>query len=111
MVSAAKIREHVVKFLGHQESLNDFDDWFTRYTWDTHLNNDPEVDRLVGAVELALAEHSSKQLDDRELDAQLCSLVQFQSATIPLGSRAVDTPFTAHTTALQDHYSEVAVAA
>lgn len=110
MANASKIREHVVRFLGRQESLNEFDDWFARYTWDTHLDDDPEVDRLVGAIELALAEHSSKQLDDKELAARLNTLVANQTVTIPLAVKSVEAKYATSTTASQYYHSQFVVA-
>ncbi len=111
MANASKIREHIVRFLGHQESLDAFEDWFARNTWDTHLDNDPEVDRLVGAIELALAEHSSKHLDDPELQEKLNALVANQTATISLVVKSVEAVSTTGTTASQYHHSQVAAAA
>jgi hypothetical protein len=110
MASAPKIREHVVRFLGHQESLDAFEDWFARNTWDTHLDDDLEVDRLVGAIELALAEHSSKQLDDSELAKRLNTLVANQTVTIPLAVKSVEAKYATSTTASQYYRSQFAVA-
>ena len=56
-------------------SLDDFEDWFVASSWNAHQHADLEVQRLIGAIELALAEYSNDHRTEAEVRALLQSFV------------------------------------
>ena len=86
-MSAAEIRENLVRLLAHEQSLNSFTDWLTRSTWNIHREND-EVRELVGEIHAVLAEYSNRHLNARELRQKLSALTRSHLATIPPRPRA-----------------------
>src|SRR6266705_3914444 len=75
MVSQAELRDRVARFISGSMSLNDFEDWFVASSWNVHQQADVEVQRLVGAIELALAEYSNDHRTEGEVRTLLQSLV------------------------------------
>lgn len=66
-MSEAELRQRLAGFVGGDESLEDFDDWFSLASWNAHKDSSPGALRLVGAVELRLAEYSNGHLSYDEL--------------------------------------------
>ena len=64
-------------FLAHEQTLNAFNEWLTRSTWNLHRQN-PEVRELAGAIELALAECSNGDLSGNDLRKRLAGLIAVQ---------------------------------
>jgi hypothetical protein len=81
MATVAEIREQLLVFLAQEQSLNAFNEWLTRNTWNIHLES-AEVRELAGDVELALAEHSNGILSRDELRARLAELIMSQRFNI-----------------------------
>lgn len=75
MLSAQSLREQIQQFLGDVVSLDDFEDWLVRASWNMHRHADREVQRMVGAAELRLAEHSQGHLDPLDLKHELQMLL------------------------------------
>lgn len=75
MLAAQSLREHIQQFLGDVLPLDDFEDWLVGASWNMHRNADREVQQLVGAVELRLAEYSQGHLDPLDLKHELHMLL------------------------------------
>jgi hypothetical protein len=83
MVSVEELRAKVAAYLQGRTSLDEFDEWFSANTWNMHRDNDPEAQRIAGAIELLLAEHSSGHLTDSQLLVRLLPLADPKTAFIP----------------------------
>lgn len=67
MLSLDQVREQLQSFLGGALSLDELEDWLAAASWNMHQHAPADVQKLVGAVELRLAEHSSGHLDEDAL--------------------------------------------
>jgi hypothetical protein len=69
MLSLAAVRQQIQRYVENSVSLDDFEDWVVSSSWNMHKaeDADKEAERLVAAVELRLAEHSSGHLDESDL--------------------------------------------
>lgn len=76
MLSADSIREQVQRFVNGALPLDEFEDWLASGSWNIHQHGSKAVQRLVFAIELRLAEHSSGHLDDDRLREELKALVK-----------------------------------
>jgi hypothetical protein len=75
MISESELRRRIAALISGDESLDDFEDWFTLASWNAHQDSSPEARRLVGWVELRLAEYSSGHLSITELLSEMEALV------------------------------------
>ena len=50
MLSVQSVREHIQKFLGGAESLDDFEDWLVDASWNLRKAADPEPTVIGGKV-------------------------------------------------------------
>ena len=75
MIQEAEIRERIANVVQDRLSLDDFEDWVARQSWNMHRDSNEDAQSLVSEVELALAEYSSNHLDEQELWALLRSLL------------------------------------
>lgn len=75
MITQAQIVRQIECLLAGNISLDDFEDWLVRSSWNMHLDSPSEAQELVWRIELNLAEHSSGHLDETELRAELKDLV------------------------------------
>lgn len=55
-------------------SLDEFEDWLVRESWNMHRDSDPKAQQLVGKVELALAEFHNGHLQEPLLRQRLRNL-------------------------------------
>jgi len=56
MLTEGKIKAQVRRLLAHEQSLNDFNEWLARNTWNiTKEQPDSRARSLAGQIELALA--------------------------------------------------------
>jgi hypothetical protein len=87
MMNDNEILKQLVLYLGNQISLDEFEDRFVRGSWNAHREGDPVALRLISAIELRLAEHSSGHLPDAELREELRTLTepQFVYFSFPQG--------------------------
>ncbi len=75
-----EVYQHLVGYLNGKEDLESFRIWFDRHTWDRHSWNSP----LIGQVELALAELSSRHRTEEEFrDVLQSSLPRFTRQLSP----------------------------
>lgn len=70
-MSVAEVRDQVQQLLSGVISQDDFEDWLVGASWNMHQHANAEVQQLVGAIELRLAEYSEGHLDDADLHAEL----------------------------------------
>jgi hypothetical protein len=52
-----------------------FEKWFVSSSWNVHRQGDAELQHLVFAIELRLAERSSGHLDEAQFRAELAQLL------------------------------------
>jgi hypothetical protein len=71
MIAESQIREQIGHYLRGEISLDAFEDWLVQRSWNMHKDSAGDAQRLVSAVELRLAEHSSGHLDENALRAEL----------------------------------------
>ena len=71
MVSSNEVRNRLADAIEGQVSFDEFEDWLVQYSWNVHQSKDFDLQRLVFAIELALAERSSGHLDDEGLVREL----------------------------------------
>jgi hypothetical protein len=74
MITVPQIRERLSHYLTRQITLNEFEDWLVAQSWNMHQDSDEEAQRLVGAIELRLAEYSNNHLSDAALRRELRGL-------------------------------------
>lgn len=75
MIQEAEIREQMANVVEDRLSLDDFEDWIVRQSWNMHRDSNEDAQSLASEIELALAEHSSNHLGEQELRALLRSLL------------------------------------
>ena len=81
MVSEKEIRRKLLLFLENEVSLDEFEDWFVVGSWNAHREGDPAALRMISAIELMLAEHSSGHLSDTQLRKNMLDLIAIQHST------------------------------
>ena len=74
MTTTLEIKDQLGRFLVKEQSLNEFNIWLAQNTWNIHLE-EPDVQSLVGEIELALAEYSNGDLILSDLRERLSSLI------------------------------------
>ena len=76
MINENAILEQLSRYLGNQISLDEFEDWFVQSSWNAHRESEPVAFKLVSAIELKLAEHSSGHLSELDLKEEIRALTQ-----------------------------------
>jgi hypothetical protein len=76
MFSEIKLREELARYLRGDVSQDDFEDWFSRESWNIHRSPDFGAQRLAYAIELKLAENDRGHLPDAELMAEFKELLR-----------------------------------
>jgi hypothetical protein len=67
MITVDQIRSAVQQVILSKISLDDFDEWLTKASWNMHKDSKVEAVRMVGNIELMLAEFDSGDLSERDL--------------------------------------------
>ena len=75
MIAESEIRQRLARYLARETSLDQFEDWLVKQSWNMHRDSEEAAQKLVSAVELRLAEHSSGHLDEPALREQLIPFV------------------------------------
>ncbi len=88
MISENEIQKQLLLFLENQVSLDEFEDWFVLGSWNAHSEDDPSALRMISAIELRLAEHSSGHLSDAQLREELHTLIQPQFVYFSIPEKA-----------------------
>lgn len=81
MLSASEIRNRLADALFYGR-MEEFEDWFVRESWNVHQFGDLELQKLVYALELRLAEYSTGHLDESALHRELIPLLERGSLNI-----------------------------
>jgi hypothetical protein len=71
MITEAQIQQQLFGYLTRALSLNEFEDWLVQQSWNMHRDSSDAAQRLVGAIELRLAEYSDNHLTDDGLEREL----------------------------------------
>ena len=77
MITAAQIRSMIQQLTLLKISLDDFDQWLTAASWNMHKDSQPESDeakRMIGKIELGLAEFDAGHKSRRQLFNELAIL-------------------------------------
>src|ERR1700733_4156459 len=85
MIAESQIREKLGHYLSKEWSLAQFEDWLVQGSWNMHKDSGEQAQKLVSAIELRLAEHSSGHLNEKELRAELQAFVNIPSADVSFG--------------------------
>lgn len=97
MITEAQIRDRLFSYLTRQISLNEFEDWLVQQSWNMHQDSDDAAQRLVGAIELRLAEYSADHLTEDALERELKGLIA-SSATVSIeNARPIEPTWTGGT--------------
>lgn len=89
MITEADARKHLAGLLLRQFELEDFEDWLVQQSWNMHLDSSQAAQELVSAIELALSEHSSDHISERELRDRLLSLFNERKVSISVSTDRV----------------------
>ncbi len=80
-------------------SLDEFEDWLAQRSWNMHLDSDPRAQKLVGKIELALAEFHNGHLAEPLLRQRLKSLAAtYEFSLIPQNGDAESVTYTSNST-------------
>ena len=71
MVTSDEVRNRLADAIEGQLSFDEFEDWLVQCSRNVHQSKDFDLQRLVFAIELPLAERSSGHLDDEGLLREL----------------------------------------
>jgi hypothetical protein len=82
MILDLEIRQRLAEFLADRLSLDEFEDWLVQESWNVQLSGDGAAERMVYAIELRLAEHSSGHLSVEDLRRQLVPFLQRYSVLV-----------------------------
>jgi hypothetical protein len=74
MITEAQIQQQLFGYLTRALSLNEFEDWLVQQSWNMHRDSSEAAQRLVGLIELRLAEYSNNHLTDDALERELKGL-------------------------------------
>lgn len=86
MANMAEIREELIRYLAHQQTLDDFNEWLIANTWDVPPGDSSGVRNLFGVVERIFAEHLAGHISAQRLQQQLVSLVSNYEVLVDAGA-------------------------
>ena len=81
-----EIRSQLAKYLGCESTKQQFQEWFTKATWEVDQSPDEKLKQLAYTIELAFAEHLSGHLSEAELKAELAPLARKFTMRLSTGS-------------------------
>jgi hypothetical protein len=73
--SEIEIRQQLARYLKRECTLNEFQDWFVPHSWNFHQSPNRALQKLVAAIELAIAEFTNGDWTDTELRSHFNSLL------------------------------------
>jgi hypothetical protein len=102
MANLQEIRRELARFLAHEVTLDAFNEWLSRNTWNIQRESSPVKD-LVGAIELMLVEFSNGHRSETEVREHLTALLPNREFTIVFDNslRALPTATTSSSTSYQ----------
>lgn len=71
MIQENEIRAQLLEYLSGNRNLDDVEDWIVQQSWNMHRDSNPDAQRLVGQIELALAEYNNNHISDVALRQRL----------------------------------------
>ncbi|HEX4038061.1 MAG TPA: hypothetical protein VHX37_08385 [Acidobacteriaceae bacterium] len=71
MITANEISARVQQLSSFKSSLDQFDEWLTKTSWNMHLDSDPNVVKMVGCIERYLGEFDSGLISEPKLLSEL----------------------------------------
>jgi hypothetical protein len=71
MITVDQIRSVLQQVVLSKMSLDDFDEWLTKTSWNMHKDSVPDAIQAVGKIELCLAEAGRKEISDQDLAQDL----------------------------------------
>ena len=77
MIQENEVREKLLAIA----SVDEFEDWLVQHSWNMHQDSDPSAQKLVGKIEVALAEYSNGHINEFELRGQLSNLARTYEVT------------------------------
>ena len=84
MIAVSELKSRLVDLVNDDLSLDDFEDWFTVASWNSHLDSSSAAQKLVGAIELRLNEYSSDHLSREELMHEFMAMIQGELVLVSL---------------------------
>lgn len=72
MIQENEIRARLLSL----SDLGEFEDWLAQQSWNMHQDSDPSAQRLVGKIELALAEFHNGDINEASLFQMLRNLAR-----------------------------------
>jgi hypothetical protein len=99
MIQENDIREKLLQ-LG---SLDEFEDWLVRNSWNMHLDSNPSAQRLVGKIELALAEFYDGYVTEPLLRQRLRNLASIYEVRFGSGGDSESVSYTSNSTVQIPH--------
>lgn len=79
MIESAQIRAMLQQVIAFQISLDEFDAWLTKASWNMQQDSDAESIRLVGAIEGRIAEFDHGHISARGLYREFEQMIGFVS--------------------------------
>jgi hypothetical protein len=67
MITVDQIRYALQQVILSEISLDDFDEWIAKASWNMHQDASIEAMQLVGKIELILADHDNGHISDAEV--------------------------------------------
>jgi hypothetical protein len=81
MITVDQIRSMLQQVTLSKISLDEFDEWFAKASWNMHQDSSPEAIQLVGKIELRLAQADNEEVADEVLVKHLNELVAAKQET------------------------------
>lgn len=75
MITVDQIRSVLKQFAASDISLDAFDEWLTTASWNMHKDSLPDAVKVVGSIELYLAECDYSDKDAATIAAELMALL------------------------------------
>ncbi len=84
MITVPELNGRMARYLSGEVSLNQFNEWLAETTWNvTQQQPGSQAQKLVGAIEMALAEYSDRKLSLDELRKRFSDLLSAGDPMLP----------------------------
>jgi hypothetical protein len=93
MIQEDEVKNRLTEYLSGKLSLEAFSDWLGEHSWNMHAGSSHSAKRLVGALELLLAEHARGHRTEPELRSLFSALQGvsiIEAEVAPSGVRSLD---------------------
>lgn len=84
MVSSSQIKAKLALLLDRQISLEEFEDWFARNTWNVHQSGSVAAEQITFAIEESLSEYSSRHLNEASLRAEFSEILGAENKMVTI---------------------------